>query len=423
MISFEAEDDDADLMFFMSPLQRRQLRSSIAVASSPGKVTSEGSNIRSSSSMGSFKEASGSTRRPADATSSGNAAGLLSSSLSGSIRHRKAEAPPVAQPTQIPASPSSHTQFTQESSTPLTALQRRSSIPMLHPGAIADATVNLNSSAQLASPASQMSIPELPEEARGREPPAQNVPPEGVFLTGGAGGGPAEYQHYAPPPRWIGTTRNARERRVDLRRPGDEPLIGVVGEVPVLWTQDVRMSPDRRTLLTESTQLHNTGSRSAVLEQRIHQMTSPAPLDAAILQLVARAPGQHVPSPSADGSPVPSYHHLQTSPQRQLFLSATSEGHHLGSVATPQPQQQEAVYSVRQFYSESDVTPFRRVHVHREDQPSLMDFSRSSNGPEGKRKGQNQLGPLASDVTVDSRHVWGPKNERRYEGVYRSWWQ
>jgi hypothetical protein len=61
--------------------------------------------------------------------------------------------------------------------------------------------------------------------------------------------------------------------------------------------------------------------------------------------------------------------------------------------------------SVRHYYATASVMPFQRVHVHKEEEM-------------GRRL------PSSTDAFVDSRRVWGPKDEpHHHQGVYRAWWQ
>lgn len=87
----------------------------------------------------------------------------------------------------------------------------------------------------------------------------------------------------------------------------------------------------------------------------------------------------------------------QPSPVGALIADPDTTAHYpLGDIS--------ASPSVRHYYAAASVTPFQRVHIHKEEEM-------------GRR------GPSSSDAYVDSRRVWGPKDEPHIQGVYRAWWQ
>lgn len=87
------------------------------------------------------------------------------------------------------------------------------------------------------------------------------------------------------------------------------------------------------------------------------------------------------------------------SPTKSMFSSSAL----YNSTTLLSPQQVQQV-RVSDYYAVSNITPFRRLQVRREEEMTPSP-------------------PSACDATVDSRRVWGPKEEVRYQGMYRAWWQ
>lgn len=240
-------------------------------------------------------------------------------------------------------------------------------------------------------------------------------PPEAAYLTGGAGGNP-KYGNYAPPLKWR-TNSNARERRVGGSSSGNPAYVAVVGAAPVVWTDEA----ERR-------------DRSVVLEEKTRHATSLSPLDDTIAQLsrssvlgtsvqdASASPNHKAPEEGASALETsaretsvlsvllpPALRSLSVEPQSPAQPhSVVVAGRRHKSSGTPESavvaSSPTLPASVRTFYSESQITPFRRVHVRQEEEMAPTSFS-------------------STDATVDSRRVWGPKEERKFEGTSRAWWQ